>query len=110
MPRGTTPAPVQSGQVMPSWATIALRMNALLLGSLLRNSARSSSTLNATIWDFGDLRDGMNGPRGVAERMSLPVYLLRIRGTRDARLRSKWHRGAGPTAGSPDYFEFRNCY
>src|SRR5205823_4040055 len=41
---------------MPRWATIALRMKALLLGSLSRNSACSCSTLKATICVFGDLR------------------------------------------------------
>src|SRR5437588_382212 len=54
MPRGTTPEPVHKGQVMPNWARIALRMNSLLLGSLSRNSASSSSTLNAPICDFCD--------------------------------------------------------
>src|SRR5262245_23996279 len=62
MPLGTTPVPMHSGQAMPSWATMALRMNADLFGSLLRNSAKSSSTLKATICDFGDLR-GMAASR-----------------------------------------------
>src|SRR3954465_15133544 len=56
MPLGTMPVPLQSGQAMPSWATIALRMKALLFGSLFRKSASSSSTLKATICDFGALR------------------------------------------------------
>src|SRR5687768_10612413 len=56
MPRLTTPAPLQSGQAMLSWAAMALRMKALLLGSLLRKSANSSSTLNATIFVLGGLR------------------------------------------------------
>src|SRR2546426_360263 len=57
MPRGTTPLPLHSGQAIPSWAAIALRMKALLLGSLFRNSANSSSTLNATTAVLGSLRD-----------------------------------------------------
>src|ERR1051326_2219109 len=40
--------PSQSGHAMPSCATIALRMNSLLLRSLLSKSARSFSTLKAT--------------------------------------------------------------
>src|ERR671934_2912443 len=67
MPLGTTPVPLHSGQAMPSWATIALRMKALLFGSLFRNSASSSSTLKATISDFGDLR-GMTGLAGGGSR------------------------------------------
>src|SRR5947208_2251485 len=52
MPRGTTPLPTHSGQFIPNWARIARRMNSLLFGSRSRNSARSFSTLNATISDF----------------------------------------------------------
>src|SRR4051794_40967066 len=57
MPRGTTPLPLHNGQATPSWAAIALRINALLFGSLLSKSARSVSTLNATTAVFGGLRD-----------------------------------------------------
>ena len=53
MPLGTTPVPVHNGHVIPSCATMALRMKALLFGNLLRNVASSSSALNATICDFG---------------------------------------------------------
>src|SRR5262245_28424709 len=42
---------------MPIWAAIALRINALLLGSLLSRSASSVSTLNATTAVLGALRD-----------------------------------------------------
>src|SRR5262245_956968 len=42
---------------MPSCAAIALRMKALLFGSLFRNSASCSSTLKATTAVFGGLRD-----------------------------------------------------
>src|SRR4029453_7926447 len=52
MPFSTTPVPAQSGQVMPNCARIALRMNSLLFGSASRKSARSSSTLKATICFF----------------------------------------------------------
>src|SRR5688572_8795989 len=55
MPAGTTPSPVQSGHVMLNCARIARRMNSLLFGSLSRNSAKSSSTLKATICDFSAL-------------------------------------------------------
>src|SRR5262249_3781336 len=48
MPRVTTPAPLHSGQAVFICAAIALRMKALLLGSLFRKSASSASTLNAT--------------------------------------------------------------
>ena len=50
------PLPLHSGQAMPSCASMALRMKALLLGSLFRNSASSSSTLKATTAVFGGLR------------------------------------------------------
>lgn len=46
--RGMVPLPKQSGQAVPIWAAIALRMKSLLLGSWLRRSAKSSSTLKAT--------------------------------------------------------------
>src|SRR5215213_5811832 len=69
MPRGTTPDPVHSGQVIPNWARIALRMKSLLLGRSLRNSASSSSTLNATILDLlvlrGMARSGTVGDTGI---------------------------------------------
>src|SRR5829696_8198280 len=55
MPAGTTPPPVQSGHVMLNCARIARRMNSLLFGSRSRNSAKSSSTLKATICDFSAL-------------------------------------------------------
>src|SRR5438034_8853829 len=48
---------------MPSWSAMALRMKALLFGSLLRNSASSSSTLKATTLVLGDLRT-MKMPHG----------------------------------------------
>src|SRR5258708_5239658 len=65
MPRGTTPLPLQSGQATPSWAAIALRMNALLFGNLFNSSASSLSTLKATTAVFGGLRDmaGVLGKR-----------------------------------------------
>src|SRR5205814_1318969 len=47
-PRGTTPLPLHNGQAWPSWASIALRMNSLLFGSLSRSLASSASTLKAT--------------------------------------------------------------
>src|SRR5688500_10274400 len=60
MPRGTTPLPAQSGQPTPSWAAMARRMKALLLGSLLSRSASSFSTLKATTAVLG-ARRGMAG-------------------------------------------------
>src|SRR5262245_54994174 len=50
---------------MPSWAAMALRINALLLGSLLRNSARSASTLKATTAVLGVLRDIVRPSPGI---------------------------------------------
>jgi hypothetical protein len=46
---------VHNGQAVLIWAAIALRMNALLFGSLFKNSASSASTLNATTSVFGFL-------------------------------------------------------
>src|SRR5689334_2189037 len=51
-----TPLPLHSGQAMPIWAAMALRMKALLLGNLLSSSASSFSTLKATTAVFGSLR------------------------------------------------------
>src|SRR5688572_11123917 len=52
MPRGTTPEPMHRGHSIENWARMARRMNSLLFLSLPKNSARSSSTLNATILVF----------------------------------------------------------
>src|SRR5438552_17921189 len=88
MPRGTTPETVHKGQVMPNWARIALRMNSLLFGSLSRNRASSSSTLNATICDFCDF-DGFASFRAMTTPMSrnagLPHRMFRHRRTQGER-------------------------
>src|SRR5262245_27470003 len=59
MPRGTTPLPLHSGQARPSCASIALRMKALLFGSLSSSSASSFSTLKATTAVFWGLALGV---------------------------------------------------
>src|SRR5262249_46542919 len=64
MPRGTTPLPLHSGQAMPICAAMALRMKALLLGSLLSSSASSFSTLKATTAVLGGLRGMGKGSLG----------------------------------------------
>src|SRR5688572_32362872 len=77
MPAGTTPSPVQSGHVMLNCARIARRMNSLLFGSLSRNSARSSSTLKATICDFSALSFlsfAMTRPAGILGLTSLYFF------------------------------------
>src|SRR5262245_7665408 len=66
---------------MPSWAAMALRMKALLLGSLLRNSASSSSTLNATTAVLGGLRD----IRSDLGSETMHVHLVILRGARSPR-------------------------
>src|SRR5262249_44366191 len=69
MPRVTTPAPLHSGQAVLIWAAIALRMKALLLGSLLRKSDSSSSTVKATTAVLCVLRGVLRGMI-----TSLPVW------------------------------------
>src|SRR5215472_15704886 len=59
---------------MPSWATIALRMKALLFGSSLSSLASSSSTLNATTAALGGLRD-IGNPSGSGTGKGVQVIL-----------------------------------
>src|SRR4051812_43583659 len=63
--------PWQSGQATPSWAAMALRMKALLLGSLLSRSASSASTLKATTV-LGDLLDIVRSPDAGPYEMIVP--------------------------------------